>query len=144
VPSAGQLAQEISNRTGVHPDRIRLSTTHTHSGPDTHFISTNEEPWARRYYHLLIEACTNNALIKQQARKKNLGDAETRNWVAEQFTFGSFLSIYKKGGDMIDSQKGEVRCPISILDFGAVKLLGVPMEVLLDVAFQRIAVMRSR
>jgi len=76
-----------------------------------------------------------NALIKQQARKKNLGDEETRSWVVEQFTFGSFLSIYKKGGDMIDSQKGEVRCPISILDFGAVKLLGVPMEVLLDVAF---------
>jgi hypothetical protein len=335
VASALQLAQEISNRTGLHPDRIRLSTTHTHSGPDTQFISTNEEPWARRYYGLLVEACakallaargqafpgwievrtgrsdlgvnrrdtsspidprlvilslmdesgeergflfhyschltvlgvenyqisadwlapvrerlqkdlgcpfmylqgaegnvdpvsrgaldmadpdqavgssfevlqdlaegmiealrsarvsetratltdlavekqflalplryggltpdqvqnkleqwkeefasfleiskeevpeswTVNALIKQQARKKNLGDAETRRWVAEQFTFVSFLSIYKKGGDMIDSQKGEVRCPISILDFGAVKFLGVPMEVLLDVAF---------
>lgn len=335
VASAGRLAQEISYRTGVHPDRVRLSTTHTHSGPDTHFISTNEEPWARRYSDLLVEACTKavlaaraqafagrievrmgqsdlgvnrrdtsspidprlvllslidesggergflfhyschltvlgvdnyqissdwlgpvrerlqkdlgcpvmylqgaegnvdpvsrgaldmadpdqaigssfeilkdladgmiqalrnargsetratlvdlavverilslplryggmtpdevqnkleqwkekfasfleiskeevpeswivNALIKQQARKKNLSDEETRSWVVEQFTFGSFLSIYKKGGDMIDSQKGEVRCPISILDFGAVKLLGVPMEVLLDVAF---------
>ncbi len=335
VASARELAQEISNRTGVHPDRILLSTTHTHSGPDTVFISMNEEPWAKRYYDLLIEACTKavraarsqafpgrievqigqsdlgvnrrdtgssidprvvvfslvdesgkergflfhyschltvlgvdnyqisadwlgpvraqlqkdlgcpvmylqgaegnvdpvsrgaldmadpdqaagssfevlqdlaesmtkslrstrtseiretltdfsftrqfltlplryggltsdqaqnkleqwkekfssfleitkeevpedwiiNALIKQQARKKNLDKAETRRWVAEQFTFGSFLSIYKKGGDMIDSQKGEVRCPISILDFGAVTFLGVPMEVLLDVAF---------
>jgi len=335
VASARQLAQEISSRTGLHPDRIRLSTTHTHSGPDTQFISTNGEPWARHYYDLLVEACSKavraargrafpgrievrtgrsdlgvnrrdtsapidprvvilslidesggergflfhyschltvlgvdnyqisadwlgpvrerlqkdlgcplmylqgaegnvdpvsrgaldmadpdqavgssfevlqdlaegmtssfrsarvsetratltdlavenqvlslplrygglipdqvqnkleqwkekfasfleiskeevpeswsvNALIKQQARKKNLGDAETRRWVAEQFTFVSFLSVYKKGGDMIDSGEGEVRCPISILDFGAVKFLGAPMEVLLDVAF---------
>jgi hypothetical protein len=335
VTSAGQLSQAISSRTGLHPDQIRLSTTHTHSGPDTQFISTNEESWARRYYDLLVEACakavqaargrafhgrievrtgrsdlgvnrrdksssidprvvilslidesgeergflfhyschltvlgvdnyqisadwlgpvrerlqkdlgcpvmylqgaegnvdpvsrgvldmadpdqavgssfavlqdladgmihalrnargsetratltdlaverqvltlplryggltpgqvqrrleqwkekfasfleiskeevpedwTVNALIKQQARKKNLGDAESRTWVAEQFTFVSFLNIYKKGGESIDPQKGEVRCPISILDFGAVRFLGVPMEVLLDVAF---------
>jgi len=335
VASARLLAQEISSRTGVHPDRILLSTTHTHSGPDTVFIGMNEEPWARRYYDLLVEAClkavqsarrrafpgrievrtgrsdlgvnrrdtsapidprvvilslidesggergflfhyschltvlgvdnyrisadwlgpvrerlqkdfgcplmylqgaegnvdpasrgaldmadpdqavgssfevlqdfaqgmmsslrsarisetratltdlavenqvlslplryggltpdqvqnklgqwkekfasfleiskhevpeswTVNAQIKQQARKQNLGDAETRRWVAEQFTYASFLNIYKKGGDMIDSGKGEVRCQFHLLDFGSVKILGVPMEVLLDVAF---------
>jgi hypothetical protein len=81
------------------------------------------------------EDWTVNALIKEQARKIHLGDAETRRWVAEQYTYGSFLNIYKKSGDMIDSQKGEAPCPITILDFDAVKFLGVPMEVLLDVAF---------
>ena len=55
--------------------------------------------------------------------------------MAEQFTYVSFLNIYKIGGELIDPGKGEVRCPVQALDLGEVKVLGVPMEVLLDVAF---------
>ena len=76
-----------------------------------------------------------NALIKQQARRKNLGEGEIRKWVSEQFTYTSFLDIYVIDGDTIAAEKGEVSCPVAILDFGALKFLGVPMEVLLDVAF---------
>ncbi|MBN2553900.1 MAG: neutral/alkaline non-lysosomal ceramidase N-terminal domain-containing protein [Spirochaetales bacterium] len=333
--SAGRLARVISGQTGIDPDRILLSMTHTHSGPDTVFIGLNDEPWAERYYRLLIEACTRavrsarsrafpgrielrtarsdlgvnrrdtarpidprvvllslvdetgsekgflfhyschltvlgvdnyrisadwlgpvrgqleeelgmpvmflqgaegnvdpvsrgaldmadpdqavgssfevldelaggmiaalrrgrdsgaeatldalsvqrrtaalplrygglsreqvqerierwkesfagfleipgqevpedwsiNALIKEQARRKGLGDAETRKWVAEQFTYTSFIGIYRIGGELIDSGKGRIPCPATVLDFGALKILGVPMEVLLDVAF---------
>jgi len=76
-----------------------------------------------------------NAMIKQKARARGLGEAETRRWVAEQFTYVSFLNIYKKGGEAIDSGKGEIHCPIAVLDFGSLKILGAPMEVLMDVAF---------
>lgn len=78
-----------------------------------------------------------NALVKRQAEKKALRDEEIRAWVAEQFAYCSFLNIYenKDGGELIDSLKGEVRCPIKVLDFGAVTILGAPMEVLLNVAF---------
>ena len=335
VASAGRLAQDIAKPSGVAPDRIFLSTTHTHSGPDTQFISTEQAPWARRYYQLLVESCAGavgsarsrafpgrievrtgdsglgvnrrdegsaidsrvvilslvdeagkergflfhyschltvlgvdnyqissdwlapvrdrlqkdlgvpvmylqgaegnvdpvsrgaldmadpdqamgssfevleelaggmvdallrargsetraraedlavstrmlalplrygplsreqvqgkldnwrkkfagfletskdaipedwsiNATIKEKARDKGLGEAETRRWVAEQFTYVSFLNIYKKGGETIDPGKGEIHCPIAVLDFGSVTFLGAPMEVLLDVAF---------
>jgi hypothetical protein len=76
-----------------------------------------------------------NAMIKEKARDKGLGEAETRKWVAQQFTYVSFLNIYKKGGEVIDPGKGEIHCPIAVLDFGPVTFLGAPMEVLLDVAF---------
>jgi hypothetical protein len=36
---------------------------------------------------------------------------------------------------MIDAGRGVVTCPITVLDFEAVTILGTPMEVLLDVAF---------
>jgi neutral ceramidase len=335
VASAGRLAEDIARRSGVAPDRIFLSTTHTHSGPDTQFISTDRASWARRYYQLLVENCAGaigsarsrafpgkieartgisdlgvnrrdpgspidprvvllslidetgkergflfhyschltvlgvdnyqisadwvapvrdrlqkdigvpvmylqgaegnvdpvsrgaldmadpdqavgspfevleelaagmidalrqarnseiravlddlsmktrtlalplryeglnpeqlqdklgrwkekfagfleisleevpedwsiNALIKEQARRKNLGEEQIRKWVSEQFTYVSFLNIYKKGGEAIDPGKGEIHCPIAVLDFGSLTFLGAPMEVLLEVAF---------
>ena len=76
-----------------------------------------------------------NAMVKEHSRKQNLDAEEVRRWVAEQFTYVSFLNIYKIGGELIDAEKGEVRCPIHLLDFGTVKILGIPAEVLLDVAF---------
>jgi len=76
-----------------------------------------------------------NSMIKQQARRKNLSDSETLGWVAEQFTFATFLGIYKIAGQMIDSDTGEVSCPVRVLDFGTLTFLCAPMEILLDVAF---------
>jgi hypothetical protein len=76
-----------------------------------------------------------NALIKEQAREKTLGEEEIRTWVAEQFAYVSFLNIYKKGGEAIDPPKGVVHCPLTILKFGPVIFLAVPAEVLLEVAF---------
>lgn len=81
------------------------------------------------------ENWTINALVKQQAERKALGDEQIRAWVAEQFAYCSFLNTYKDGGELIDSLNGEVRCSATILDFGAVAILGAPMEVLLNVAF---------
>jgi len=81
------------------------------------------------------ESWTINALVKRQAESKALGDEEIRAWVAEQFVYCSFLNTYKDGGELIDSLKGEVRCPIKILDFGAVTIIAAPMELLLNVAF---------
>jgi hypothetical protein len=81
------------------------------------------------------ENWTINALVKQQAERKTLGDQQIRAWVAEQFAYCSFLNTYKDGGELIDSLNGEVRCSAAILDFGAVTILGAPMEVLLNVAF---------
>ena len=76
-----------------------------------------------------------NAMVKEHSRKQKLDAEEVRRWVAAQFTYVSFLNIYKIGGQLIDATKGEVRCPIHLLDFGTVKILGIPAEVLLDVAF---------
>jgi hypothetical protein len=81
------------------------------------------------------ESWTINALVKRQAERKALGDEEIRAWVAEQFAYCSFLNTYKDGGELIDPLNGEVRCSVTILDFGAVTILGAPMEVLLNVAF---------
>ena len=76
-----------------------------------------------------------NAMVKERARARGTPPQETRRWVAEQFAYGAFVSIYKKGGELIDPKKGEVECPLRLLDGGAVKLLGIPAEALLDVAF---------
>lgn len=133
-PASTLIRGDIESRTISLPLRYGGLT------PDQ--VQEKLEEWKQKFSSFLEitpeqvpESSIVNAMVKEHSRKKNLGKAETRRWVAEQFTFGSFLSIYKKGGDMIDSQKGEVRCPISIIDFGAVTFLGVPMEALLDVAF---------
>ncbi len=76
-----------------------------------------------------------NAMVKDRARAGRLPPEETRRWVAEQFAYGAFVSIYKTGGELIDARRGEVECPLRLLDGGAVKLLGIPAEALLDVAF---------
>jgi hypothetical protein len=76
-----------------------------------------------------------NAMVKEKARSAKVSADETRRWVAEQFAYGAFLSIYKTGGDLIDPVRGEIECPLRLLDGGAVKLLGIPAEALLDLAF---------
>ena len=58
VVCTGDLIREISSHIGIPADRIFVSTVHTHSAPDVHHISRNSEPWAKRYYSLLIEACS--------------------------------------------------------------------------------------
>jgi hypothetical protein len=73
VGSAADLVREISRRTALPTDRIFVSTTHTHSAPDVHHISRSSEPWAKRYYSLLIEACSdavNNA--RRRARPSRI------------------------------------------------------------------------
>lgn len=52
-----------------------------------------------------------NAMVKEQCRKQKLDPEQTRLWAGEQSTYVSFLNIYKFGGELIDPDKGEVRCP---------------------------------
>jgi len=58
VDSARELARAAAARAalpGLLPERLLVSTTHTHSGPHTLEIDRDERPWARRYYRLLVE-----------------------------------------------------------------------------------------
>ena len=110
-----------------------LNTAHIQEKIDTWkkgFSAFLGIPWEQ-----IPESSIINAMIKEHSREKGLEADEIRRWVAEQFTYVSFLNIYKIGGEMIDAGKGEVTCPIQLIDFGSVKVLGIPMEVLLDVAF---------
>jgi hypothetical protein len=72
VASAGELTRAVAQRAGLtelSPPRILLSTTHTHSGPDTWQIHRDQRPWARRYYALLVERLTEAVLqARQRAR----------------------------------------------------------------------------
>jgi hypothetical protein len=76
-----------------------------------------------------------NARIKEQARRRNLDEGQTRRWVSEQFTYTSFLDVYRVGADSSDAERGEIPAAVTLLDFGVLRILGVPMEVLLEVAF---------
>jgi len=44
-----------AGRPGLEAQRILVSTTHTHSGPDTWELQRDERPWAARYRELLEE-----------------------------------------------------------------------------------------
>jgi hypothetical protein len=57
VISVNELAAKISGKIGLAKERILISATHTHSGPDVRFVSRNSQPWAQRYYNKLIAVC---------------------------------------------------------------------------------------
>ena len=58
VISSRELIGELALATGLAPEQILVSTTHTHSGPDVSFVSRSREPWAGRYYAKLIAGCS--------------------------------------------------------------------------------------
>jgi hypothetical protein len=60
---------------------------------------------------------------------------ETRSWVAEQFAYFAFLNVYRRGAELVDRERGVLNLPLTLLDFGGLVLLGVPAEVLVEVAF---------
>jgi hypothetical protein len=76
-----------------------------------------------------------NARVKVRSRQLGLGLEETRRWVAEQFAFYAFLNVYRRGGDLIDRERGQLDLPVSLLDFGGLLFLGAPVEILVEVAF---------
>jgi hypothetical protein len=130
----------ILERGRVESRTVSLPLRYGGLTPDQ--VQAKLEEWKRKFSSFLEiapeevpESSIVNVMVKEQSRKKNLDAEQTRRWVAEQFTYASFLNIYKTGGEMIDGNKGQVHCPIHLLDFGPVKILGIPMEVLLDVAF---------
>lgn len=56
--AARELARAAVSRAalpGLLPERLLVSTTHTHSGPDTLEIDRDDRPWAPRYFALLVE-----------------------------------------------------------------------------------------
>jgi len=57
VISMRELTASIAKKTEMPGDRIHISATHTHSGPDVRFVSRSKEPWARRYYEKLVDGC---------------------------------------------------------------------------------------
>jgi hypothetical protein len=125
-------------RISVRPDSLPLR----YGGLGPGQLEARIGEWKRRFAGFLEippeevpEDWSINALIKEQARRKKLDAGEVRRWVSEQFTYTSFLGIYKSGAGSIDAERGLVSSPVTLLDFGALKILGVPMEVLLDVAF---------
>jgi hypothetical protein len=70
LESARTLAREAAARAGLRElsqDRLLLSTTHTHSGPDTLQIVSDERPWARRYHELLVGRIA-DALVEAHTR----------------------------------------------------------------------------
>ncbi len=53
---ASTLIREALNKaTGIPTDQIVISATHTHSGPNVRYLSSEGVPWEQRYYSLLLE-----------------------------------------------------------------------------------------
>jgi len=77
-----------------------------------------------------------NALIKDRCRKLKYSQAETRKIVAEQFTYIQFIWAYKFGSEFMDRQKGALTCDITEINFGTLLLLGIPAEVLVEIALE--------
>jgi hypothetical protein len=73
LESDGQaLAREaaaLSSIPGLTGERLLVSTTHTHSGPETLAVNTDGRPWAGAYYRLLVER-TAEALIEASSRAR--------------------------------------------------------------------------
>jgi PAS domain-containing protein len=72
IGAAGALARDaaaLSAIDGLTGERLLVSTTHTHSGPDTLAIDTDGRPWAPAYYRLLVER-TAQALIEARDRAR--------------------------------------------------------------------------
>ena len=76
-----------------------------------------------------------NARIKEKCRKHNLPPETVLEWVSRQFTYCAFISIYRRGEELVDPAKGEMRIPVSIWDFGRLFFVGIPAEVLVEIAF---------
>ena len=137
------LQHEIAaTLTDVSCRELVLSLPLRYGGLSPDQVRKRIDEWKREFALFLgvppedvPEDWTINALVKRQAERKALGEEEIRARVAKLFAYCSFLNTYQDGGKSIDSPKGEVRCPIKILDFKAVAILGAPMEVLLNVAF---------
>jgi hypothetical protein len=137
----GRHSEIVETLTDVSCDELVLSLPLRYGGLSPDQVRKKTGEWKTKFASFLgippkevPESWIINALVKRQAEKKALKDEEIRAWVAEQFAYCSFLNTYKDGGELVDSLKGEVRCPVKILDFGAVTILGAPMEVLLNVA----------
>jgi hypothetical protein len=159
VGSSFEVMEKLSEgmiqtlRDGLH-SRIAATLTHVscselclslplrHGALSPDRVQEKIAEWKRQFANFLEippkevpENWTINALIKRQAEREALGDEQIRAWVAEQFAYCSFLNTYKDGGRLIDPLNGEAPCRATIFDFGAVLILGAPMEVLLNVAF---------
>jgi hypothetical protein len=139
---SGRNSKTVSTLVRGRVESRTVSLPLRYGGLTPDQVQEKLEKWKQKFSAFLEiapeevpESSIVNAMVKEQSRKKNLDAEQTRRWVTEQFTYASFLSIYKTGGEMIDGNKGKVHCPIHLLDFGPVNILGIPMEVLLDVAF---------
>jgi hypothetical protein len=72
IGAARELAREaaaLAAAPGLTGERILVSTTHTHSGPDTLAIDRDDRPWARLYYRLLVDR-TAEALAEAKERAR--------------------------------------------------------------------------
>jgi len=65
VATTRDLAARCAARTGLRADRIIISATHTHSGPDVRMLHVNPAPWAARYRDHLVQQLQ---LLIQSAR----------------------------------------------------------------------------
>jgi hypothetical protein len=54
VPTVRDLAARLSSSAKIPADRIMISATHTHSGPDVRLLHANPAPWSVRYRERLI------------------------------------------------------------------------------------------
>jgi hypothetical protein len=76
-----------------------------------------------------------NALVKERCRALGLPREEIRRRVASQFAFGNFLVAYAGKWEAVQPLQGTARLPCRILDFGGLCVLGAPLEILVEAAF---------
>ncbi|MCX7040537.1 MAG: neutral/alkaline non-lysosomal ceramidase N-terminal domain-containing protein [Spirochaetes bacterium] len=76
-----------------------------------------------------------NALVKERCRALGLPREEIRRRVASQFAYGSFLLTYGGGREAVQPRQGTARLPCRIIDFGGLCVLGAPLEILVEAAF---------
>ena len=73
-----------------------------------------------------------NNLIKKRAVEIGSSPEQTEHLVINQFTYTQFLWAYGANKDYIDMQKGTIRIPIVVVDFGVLAIVGLPVEPLMD------------
>jgi hypothetical protein len=73
-----------------------------------------------------------NNLIKKRAVEIGSSPEQTEHLVINQFTYTQFLWAYGANKDYIDMQKGTIRIPIVVVDFGELAIVGLPVEPLMD------------
>lgn len=73
-----------------------------------------------------------NALVKERCIAIGASAEETARQVTRQFAYVQFLWAYRNNAAWLQAERGVMNVPVSVIDFGAFVLLGVPAEPLVE------------
>ncbi|HUX14458.1 MAG TPA: hypothetical protein VMW87_15625 [Spirochaetia bacterium] len=132
----------ISTATDVKTNRFLIEMPLRYGKVNRQLFRSRIQKWKQGFAAFLAipeeevpEDWSINSLIKERCRNLCSTAETTRHWVAEQFAYGAFLSIYGGSDSLARPEAGIIPITAAILDFGGLVILGMPVEALVEIAF---------